>query len=268
MKFRFSGYLIVMLLIFVALAGCSFQTPAKQDSRSHSLSQPLHKTQSKKVTVPTVSSMNRKSIHTVANPDSTLVLVNKFFKLPDHYVPRHLVTADVRFIDGGKSEKDKMQRVAASALKRMFDAAKKDHVPLAGVSAYRSFKMQTRLFDYYSDIDGKKQALKYSALPGTSEHETGLAIDVSGISGAYAASTAFNTTPEARWLARHARDFGFIVRYPEGKEQVTGYEYEAWHIRYVGVKAARTIAGRGMTLEEYLGKVPVKNNYQWLTLIV
>lgn len=257
MRFRSSGYLIVILLLLVALSGCLFQTPAKQDSRSHALSPSLHKKEGKGVSVQTVSSMNQKGVHTVANPNSTRVLVNKFFKLPDHYVPKYLVTPDVRFIDGGKTEKDKMQRVAASALKKLFDAAKRDHVPLAGVSAYRSLKMQTRLFDYYSNIDGKKQALKYSALPGTSEHETGLAIDVSGISGTYAASTAFNTTPEARWLARYACDYGFIVRYPKGKEEVTGYEYEAWHIRYVGVKAARTIAGRGMALEEYLGKVPV-----------
>lgn len=204
-----------------------------------------------------VSAMNQKSVHVVANPDSTMVLVNKFFKLPDHYQPKQLVSADVPFINGRGSEKTEMRRVAAVALKKMFDAAKRDHVMLAGVSAYRSYKTQTRLFDYYAGIDGEKRALTYSALPGTSEHETGLAIDVSGISGADAATPAFNTTSEAAWLARHARDYGYIIRYPKGKEHVTGYEYESWHLRYVGVKAARTIADRGITLEEYLGNVPV-----------
>lgn len=254
MKFRSVRYLILTFLSLFILTGCMFQT---QDNRSHTSTKPSHELQSKKVSVPTVSAMNQKSIHIVANPDSTLVLVNKYFKLPEHYTPKQLVSVAVPFIDGGGSEKDKMQRVAAAALKRLFTAARKDHVPLAGVSAYRSHQMQTRLFDYYAGIDGKKKALKYSALPGTSEHETGLAVDVSGIGGADAASTAFNTTPEARWLARNARNFGFIIRYPQGKEQITGYEYEAWHLRYVGVDAARTIAGKGITLEEYLGEIPV-----------
>lgn len=254
MKFRSGKYLIFTFLSLVILTGCMFQA---QDNRPHTAAKPSHELQGKKVSVPTVSAMNQKSIHIVANPDSTLVLVNKYFKLPEHYTPKQLVSVDVPFIDGGGSEKDKMQQVAAAALKRLFAAAQKDRVPLAGVSAYRSHQMQTRLFDYYSGIDGKKKALKYSALPGTSEHETGLAIDVSGINGADAASTAFNTTREARWLAQNARNFGFIVRYPQGKEQITGYEYEAWHLRYVGVDAARTIAGKGITLEEYLGEIPV-----------
>lgn len=207
--------------------------------------------------VKTVSSLSHKGLYTVANPDSTLVLVNKYFKLPDNYVPKQLVSVNVPFITGEKSELTEMRPVAAKALEIMFAAAKKDGVQLAGVSAYRSYKSQTTLFNTYVREDGEKKALTYSARPGTSEHETGLAVDVSGINGQYAATPAFATTAEAAWLAAHAAEYGFIIRYPKGKESVTGYEYEAWHLRYVGPAAAKEITEKGLALEEYLGKVSV-----------
>ncbi|RYL94396.1 D-alanyl-D-alanine carboxypeptidase family protein [Sporolactobacillus sp. THM7-4] len=204
-----------------------------------------------------VSPMSQKGVHVVADPDSTLVLVNKHFKLPDHYVPRQLVYPNVPFITSQRSEKFKMRKVAADALEKMFAAAKKDGISLAGVSAYRSFALQTVLFNNYARQDGVKKALTYCASPGTSEHETGLAIDVSGTSGMYAATEAFAKTAQAKWLAEHAQNYGFIIRYPKGKEKVTGYEYEAWHIRYVGVQAAKTITKNKLALEEYLRVVPV-----------
>lgn len=205
----------------------------------------------------TVSALNQQGVHVVADPTSTLVLVNKHFKLPENYVPKDLVDLDVPFIFAGKSEKKKMRAVAAKPLEEMFAAAAKDGIQLAGVSAYRSHTAQVALFNYYVQRDGEKKALDYSARPGTSEHETGLAIDVSGISGKYAATQAFGGTPEAAWLNKHAQDYGFIVRYPEGKESITGYEYEAWHLRYVGLPASKKIVASGQTLEEYLNEVPV-----------
>ncbi|MCO7125277.1 M15 family metallopeptidase [Sporolactobacillus shoreicorticis] len=206
-----------------------------------------------------VSAMNQNGVHVVADPESTLVLVNKYFQLPDNYVPKDLVDLDVPFTFSGKSEKKKMRAVAANPLKEMFTAAKQDGVQLAGVSAYRSHKTQVALFNYYVRRDGEKKALKYSARPGTSEHETGLAIDVSGINGKYAATQEFGKTPEAAWLAKHAQDYGFIIRYPEGKENVTGYEHEAWHLRYVGLPAAQKMVADDQTLEEYLNTIPVSN---------
>jgi zinc D-Ala-D-Ala carboxypeptidase len=94
---------------------------------------------------------------------------------------------------------------------------------------------------------------RYSARPGHSEHQTGLAIDVSGLDGRCQAEPCFAGTPAGRWLARHAPDFGFVVRYPEGKESVTGYMYEPWHLRYVGVPDAQAMSRDGRTLEEHLG---------------
>lgn len=203
-----------------------------------------------------LSPMDQKGIHVVADPASILVLVNKHFKLPENYVPRSLVYPNVPFLSG-RTEKAKMRRVAAKALERMFAAAEKDGIHLAGVSAYRSHRSQVMLFERYAAIDGEKKALTYSALPGTSEHETGLAIDVSGLNGKYAATPAFAGTPEAVWLKDHAQDYGYIIRYPKGKEAVTGYEYEAWHLRYVGLPVAKGIKGRHLVLEEYLSTVPV-----------
>jgi D-alanyl-D-alanine carboxypeptidase len=237
----------------------SNNTPKQQQKESSSQSDTPKQSGKSSSSGKNISAMTQTGIHVVADPSSALVLVNKYFKLPDDYVPKDLVDLNVPFIFSGRSEKKKMQAIAAKPLREMFSAAKKDGIQLAGVSAYRSHKTQVALFNYYVQRDGEKKALDYSARPGTSEHETGLAIDVSGINGKYAATQEFGKTPEAKWLAQHAQDFGFIVRYPEGKESVTGYEYEAWHLRYVGLPASHKMAAADQTLEEYLKAVPVSD---------
>ena len=194
----------------------------------------------------------------VANPSDITVLVNKTYALPEGYVPDDLVEPDVPFIFKEKLEKRKMRKEAAEALEHMFAAAKEDGIYLAGVSGYRSHSTQKALFQRYVEKDGEEAARKYSAEPGHSEHETGLAMDVSGSDGKCAAEDCFAGTKEALWLEQHAHEFGFIIRYPKGKESVTGYQYEPWHLRYVGKDLAKEIAEKGITLEEYFGSaVPV-----------
>lgn len=195
----------------------------------------------------------------VAQPASLTVLVNKQRKLPEDYVPADLVVPNVPFIFPEKSDKRKMRKEAAEALERMFAAAKADGVELAGVSGYRSHAYQKELFARYVKKDGLEVARTYSAYPGTSEHETGLAMDISGIDGKCAAESCFAGTKEAEWLAQHSAEYGYIVRYPLGKESITGYIYEPWHLRYVGVELAKEIYESGLTLEEYFGVVPVSN---------
>lgn len=95
--------------------------------------------------------------------------------------------------------------------------------------------------------------------PGTSEHETGLAIDVAGADGSCAVADCFGDKPESKWLAEHAWRFGFIIRYPEGKKAITGYKYEPWHLRYVGVDIAAEMQERAITLEECFDMIPVIN---------
>jgi D-alanyl-D-alanine carboxypeptidase len=208
---------------------------------------------------PKASSTPSKSdgLQVIAKPESVTVLVNKQFALPSSYEPTDLVYPDIPFTFAEKIEKRKMRTVAAEAIEKLVAGAKKDGINLAGVSAYRSYATQKSLFQRYVLKDGEEKAKTYSAVPGTSEHETGLAIDVSGSDGKCAAEDCFGGTKEANWLEKHAQEYGFIIRYPKGKEKITGYQYEPWHIRYVGADTAKDMAAKKMTMEEYYNAVPV-----------
>jgi D-alanyl-D-alanine carboxypeptidase len=202
------------------------------------------------------------SIPVVADPDSIAVVVNKQSALPKSYVPADLVFPKVPFLSSATTEKRKMRKEAATALEQLFAAAKKDGILLAGVSAYRSYQTQKELFEYYAKRDGEEKARTYSAVQGTSEHETGLAIDVSGLNGKCPATDCFANTPEAKWLAEHAHEYGFIIRYPQGKQSITGYQYEPWHLRYVGIAIAQEIHAKGITLEEYSAALLVEKKVE------
>ncbi|MDG3044442.1 M15 family metallopeptidase [Bacillus sp. B6(2022)] len=107
---------------------------------------------------------------------------------------------------------------------------------LTAFSTFRSYDRQRVLYNNYVASHGKKQADRFSARPGYSEHQTGLAFDIGGVNSKHWAEDSFANTKEAKWLAKHAHEFGFIIRYPKGKEKVTGYQYEPWHLRYLGSK--------------------------------
>ncbi|MDF2789381.1 MAG: D-alanyl-D-alanine carboxypeptidase [Neobacillus sp.] len=201
------------------------------------------------------SSASPESIQVVFNPESIPVLVNKQNKLPDNYNPTDLVYTDIPFVSGASKEKRQMRKEAAAAVNQLFAGAKAEGISLLGVSAYRSHATQTTLFNYYVNRDGYEKARTYSALPGSSEHETGLSIDVTGGNGKCAAENCFGGTKEAAWLEQHASEYGFIIRYPQGKESITGYQYEPWHLRYVGKEIALEIMKKGITLEEYTSEV-------------
>jgi len=182
------------------------------------------------------------------------VLVDKRRGLGPRYRPRDLVVPRVAFLAGTSPEGRRLRRPAARALERLFAAARRDGVPLAGVSGYRSFASQKALFAGYARERGVENAAHVSARAGHSEHQTGLAIDISGADGRCAASRCFAGTRPARWLARHAAEHGFVVRYPRGRERVTGYDHEPWHLRYVGVALAREVVDSGRTLDELLAR--------------
>jgi zinc D-Ala-D-Ala carboxypeptidase len=199
------------------------------------------------------------SIPVVANPASIQVLVNKQNMLPENYNPTDLVYTNIPFVFKEQSEKRMMRSEAAAAINTLFTEANKQGISLLGVSAYRSHATQVSLFSYYVNRDGYEKARTYSALPGTSEHETGLSIDVTGGDGKCAAMDCFGATNEAAWLQAHGAEYGFIIRFPQGKEAITGYQYEPWHLRYVGKAIALDIMSKGITLEEYFNAVPVSN---------
>jgi D-alanyl-D-alanine carboxypeptidase len=204
----------------------------------------------------TVTTVN--GVPTVTNPSDVAVVVNKKRSLPADYEPTDLVEPNVPFSFPGKSEKRMLRAEAAKALEEMFARAKRDNIQLYGVSGYRSYKTQQALYTGYVKTQGAEHASRYSAQSGKSEHQTGLAIDVSGADAKTRLEEQFADTVEGKWLAKHAAEFGFIIRYPRGKEAITGYAYEPWHIRYVGKKVAQEIAARGITLEEYFqDAVPV-----------
>ncbi|MGG1640842.1 D-alanyl-D-alanine carboxypeptidase family protein [Paenibacillus sp. NRS-1782] len=194
----------------------------------------------------------------VTNATADTVVVNKNRSLPVGYAPDDLVEPKVPFSFEGPHEKRHMRKEAAEALERLFDGAKKDGMELRAVSGYRSYKRQVSIFNNNVKTKGQEYASKVSAVPGTSEHQTGLAMDVSSPSVGNVLEQSFGASKEGEWLEKHAPEYGFIIRYMKDKEDVTGYVYEPWHIRYVGTDIAEDLAKQGMTLEEYFDEKNIK----------
>lgn len=115
------------------------------------------------------------------------------------------------------------------------------------VSGFRSYEKQVEVFKYWCEVEGEEKAKMQSSVPGHSEHQTGLVIDVSSLEQSY------GDTAEGKWLAANCYKYGFIIRYPKGKEDITGYAYEPWHLRYLGTSTAKLVHDSGLTLEEFLG---------------
>ncbi|WP_068504198.1 M15 family metallopeptidase [Paenibacillus kribbensis] len=194
----------------------------------------------------------------VTNATSDTVVVNKQRSLPEGYAPDDLVEPQVPFSFDGPHEKRHMRKEAAEALEKLFDGAKKDGIELRAVSGYRSYKRQVSIFNNNVKTKGEAYASQVSAVPGTSEHQTGLAIDVSSPSVGNVLEQSFGASKEGEWLEKHAPEYGFIIRYTKGKQDITGYVYEPWHIRYVGKDIAEDVAKQGLTLEEYFDDKNIK----------
>ncbi|MBQ8297612.1 MAG: D-alanyl-D-alanine carboxypeptidase family protein [Ruminococcus sp.] len=164
-----------------------------------------------------------------------ILIANKSYGLPADYAPGLDPTTESQF-------------------NALSEAAAQEGLNIWLASGYRSYEYQSTIYNNYSSLYGAETADTFSARPGHSEHQTGLAIDVNSIDDSFA------NTPEAEWLAQHAHEFGFIIRYPQGKQHITGYKYEPWHIRYLGVETATAVYNSGLTLEEYLGIDSVYGN--------
>ncbi len=158
-----------------------------------------------------------------------VLVANKTYALPASYNPGDLLSE------------------CASAFSQMKDAASSNGLSIWNASGFRSYELQSSLYTRYSNRDGKEAADRYSARPGHSEHQTGLAIDLNEI------TSSFANTAEGKWVEENCWRYGFILRYPKDKEAQTGYMYEPWHIRYVGVEVAEKIYNSGLCLEEYFG---------------
>ena len=143
---------------------------------------------------------------------------------------------------------------AKAAFDKMAEAAKAEGIELVAFSGYRSYEYQTSLYDRYVAKDGKDAADRYSARPGYSEHQSGLAFDIGEKERQDVwLTSAFGETKAGQWLVNNAHKYGFILRYPKGKEDITGFMYESWHFRYLDGDLATKVYEAGVTLEEYLG---------------
>jgi D-alanyl-D-alanine carboxypeptidase len=188
----------------------------------------------------------------IQNPTNILALVNKNYTLPSTYIPNDLVQPKVALSFKEKGlEKSLLRKEAALALEKMFSDAKDSGIELYDVSGYRSYKRQKNLFDAEVNRVGVSKAEEAVAIPGSSEHQTGLALDICSKSTGLHLIEGFANTKEGKWLEENAHSYGFILRYPKGKEEVTNYEYEPWHYRYVGIQAATIIYKNHWTLEDY-----------------
>lgn len=189
-----------------------------------------------------------KTVTMIEDPDDLLVLCNKNYQLPSDFVPENL--------RGVAGTSYKMTDEAATAFEQMKKAIKDElGLTLTVLSGYRDYSYQKALYSRYASADGVEVADTYSARAGHSEHQTGLAVDFLHKSPSTSLRAAnFQNTAQYAWLQAHAHEYGFILRYPEGYESITGYRFEPWHWRYIGVDDATCMDDEGiMTFEEYIG---------------
>ena|SRR5919205_2037599 len=190
------------------------------------------------------------STEAVSNPSHAWVLVNKSRPLnPRQFAPSDLVSWN--------SGNHLLRRQVAGALTQLFAGARGAGYSLEVISAYRSYASQSALYNSYVQMYGQAYADTISARPGYSEHQTGLAADIGNAGGGCGLTACFGTTPGGRWVAANAHRYGFIVRYPQGYSGITGYTYEPWHLRFVGVPLAADMKSRGIpTMEQYFTARP------------
>lgn len=185
------------------------------------------------------------NIRPVENPHSLCALVNKNYQLPWDFIPAPLAILHIKYANDSKY----LILEARNAFEQLSEDASTLGYYIVAVSAYRSYDYQLGLYTDYVATKGQEYADHCCARPGHSEHQTGLALDVMGSNLDY---NQFEEAVEFPWMKQNAHKYGFILRYPKGKEHITGFKYEPWHYRYVGKKVAKEIYQENITLEEYL----------------
>ena len=222
-------------------------SPAASAAASSSASSTSSPASTASATAAATASPESTTVPDTGTNTSILKIVNKTHMIEASYVPANLVEPDVPM-----NNTQLLRPEAASALEKMFAAAEKDGISLYFVSGYRSYEEQLSLYNYYVDQYGSDFADSIDCFPGASEHQIGLSVDLGASSRACALENCFQTTDAYAWLAKHAPEYGYILRYPQGGESSTGISYSPWAFRYVGDEAAK-ISQSGKTLEEYFG---------------
>jgi D-alanyl-D-alanine carboxypeptidase len=225
-----------------------------------------HNAQTIKQTSPTKNTGNNspdqpmKATYSTDQAASLWAVVNKGRALPKSYIPSNLVVPDIPLAGSAAAENMHVRDDMAAALKNLVNAASAEGVKLMLVSGYRSYATQVSVYNGYVSSSSQQSADTYSARPGHSEHQTGLAADLGVANGVCQLDQCFGDTTEGKWLAANAYKYGFIIRYQKNTQNLTGYEYEPWHVRYVGSDLASQIQASGQTLEQYFG-LPAYTDY-------
>ena len=227
--------------LIAALQGDADKKPQPEEE------EPIGEEEPQQPTLPKATEQERLE----AEKRGLLILINKQNPVDQAYKPEDLTP--IKYYASNRSEAGRyMRKEAAGQFHKLVEAAAAEGHELVMTTAYRSYGFQQTLWNNYVASEGEAAASRFSARPGQSEHQSGLAVDVSAPSVDYALTDSFGETEEGIWLAQNAHRFGFIIRFPEGKEDITGYLYEPWHIRYVGEPVAAEIYAKDITLEEYL----------------
>jgi D-alanyl-D-alanine carboxypeptidase len=185
-----------------------------------------------------------------SKPNSLWAIVSKDHPISVDYIPSPLKIPDVATRPDKSIDEQSLRSDVAIPLKKMFDAAASAGHNLMIGSGYRSAAMQKVYFDSLASSVGETTANQSIAVPGESEHQTGLAVDISTLSKACYLDQCFATTSDGLWLADNSYNFGFTLRYPKGSESITGYKYEPWHFRYVGIDLATALHESNLTLDQ------------------
>lgn len=225
--------------LFVVLAAIVAGVVWWRDSQVAKKPQPFTSTSSS--SVPEAPASFNKSQYSINDPASIWVVVNKGRILPADYVPAKL------------ADNMQLRSETATALENLVSGAAKEGLKIILVSGYRSYATQKSVYASYSSAQGQAAADTFSARAGHSEHQTGLAADVGSSSGKCQLDKCLGDTSEGKWLAANAYKYGFIIRYQKDKQDVTGYDYEPWHIRFVGTALAIEINKTGQALEQFFG---------------
>ena len=226
-------YLVLSGLLALTLAACSQEKPATSETQTSTEEKTVQEgtagSKSQEASQKKAEVVNKGDHYSIQGKYDEIVVANKHYPMSKDYNPGENPTA-----------KAELLKLIAAMQQAGFPIS--DHY-----SGFRSYETQTQLYQDYVNKDGKAEADRYSARPGYSEHQTGLAFDLIGTNG-----DLVTEEKAAQWLLDHAADYGFVVRYLKGKEKETGYMAEEWHLRYVG-KEAKDIAASGLSLEEYYG---------------
>lgn len=249
-RFTFLVYVVIFLCVCICtgLLYLSAAKGVKQQSINAITQPPLSalSTLPEKSEEPVMDEKPEIILDDITSMDSMTCMLNQLHKADPEYVP-----ADLSEVNVPSNGKIMLRAEVAEKLQIMFDEAKKDGIDLYLVSGYRSYQKQTELYTYYSKLYGEQEASRMDAVPGISEHMLGLSVDLCTTDHTYELQDGFSTTKAYEWLCEHAYEYGYILRYPLGKEEATGIEFSPWSFRYVGTSVAKRIYESGLSMEEY-----------------